>query len=185
MPRQPLFSMTHWLLKVAVLLALLIVAVLILALGGIVVAALGADHFGIPASLEGVARGNALTIAGFVVACGLICMALALFALWQAAKIMESALSGDPFVGANAGRLARIGWLLLTAEVVGFLANPIFDHLVSRLVPEAVRTQANVNFDGVGFGMSPIGLLAVLLIFVLAQIFRQGSDMRAELEATV
>jgi hypothetical protein len=177
--------MTHWLLKVAVLLALLIVAVLILALGGIVVAALGADHFGIPASLEGVARGNALTIAGFVVACGLICMALALFALWQAAKIMESALSGDPFVGANAGRLARIGWLLLTAEVVGFLANPIFDHLVSRLVPEAVRTQANVNFDGVGFGMSPIGLLAVLLIFVLAQIFRQGSDMRAELEATV
>jgi hypothetical protein len=33
--------------------------------------------------------------------------------------------------------------------------------------------------------MWPVGVIAILMIFVLAQIFRRGSEMRAELEATV
>ena len=33
--------------------------------------------------------------------------------------------------------------------------------------------------------ISVTGLFAVLLIFVLAQIFRRGSDMRAELAGTI
>jgi len=33
--------------------------------------------------------------------------------------------------------------------------------------------------------ISVTGLFAVLLIFVLAQVFRRGSDMRAELAGTI
>jgi Protein of unknown function (DUF2975) len=185
--KQHLFAVTHWLLKAAALFVTFIVAVLGLALGGILVAVTNLDpnHLGIPATLEGIARTDALVIAAFVIFCGLICIGLASFALRATREIIETAISGDPFVSANAGRLARIGWLLLAAEVVGLLANPIFDHLVSQLVPEAIRAKANMHFEDIGFGMSPIGLLAVLLIFVLAQIFRHGSAMRAELEATV
>ena len=183
--KHHLFAVTHWLLKAATLFVLFIAA--ILALGGIVVAVTGLDpnHLGIPASLGGIARSNALVIAAFAIACGLVCIVLAFFALRAIAEILQTAIGGDPFVRANAERLARIGWLLLAAEVIGFLANPIFNTLVSRLVPEALRVKANLHFDGIGFGMSPIGLLAVLLIFVLAQIFRHGSAMRAELEGMV
>jgi hypothetical protein len=48
------------------------------------------------------------------------------------------------------------------------------------MVPERLAHEMNVNFD-----MSPVGLMGVLLIFVLAQIFRRGAQMRAELEGTV
>ena len=185
MPKKDqLFAVTYWLLKAATGLSIFIVAILTLALGGLFVAATNLDgnHLGIPADLEGVARSNALWLSTFVVLCGLICIALIFFALRATAEIIQTAISGDPFVNENAIRLVRIGWLLLAVEVVGLMAHPIFKYLVVQFLPEGIRDHANFNF---GFTMSPSGLLAVLLIFVLAQIFRRGSEMRAELEGTV
>jgi hypothetical protein len=183
--KHHLFALTHWLLKAALLLAALLMALLVLTLGGIAVATASPDHFGIPASLHGVARGDAMGIAAFAIACGLSCIALVFLALRAANDIIKTAISGDPFVNENARRLARIGWLLLAVEVIGLAAHPVFDALVVHAVPAHLRADANFHFGDFGFGMSPVGLLAVLLIFVLAQIFRRGSEMRAELEATV
>jgi hypothetical protein len=59
--------------------------------------------------------------------------------------------------------------------VVGFTAD-----LIISLFPKAVSDHVQAGFD-----LSPIGILAVLLIFVLAQIFRRGARMRDELEGTV
>lgn len=177
-----IFDLTYWLLKAVTLLTIFIAAILALALGAILVAATNLDgnHLGIPESLHGIARINALQIAGFAISVGLICVILILFALRSTAGIIRSAISGDPFVSENAKRLAHIGWLLLGVEVLGFMAHPIFERMVAHLIPENLRGQAHFGFDA-----SPIGLLAVLLIFVLAQIFRRGSEMRAELETTV
>jgi hypothetical protein len=47
-------------------------------------------------------------------------------------------------------------------------------------LPEKVSEHVSVGFD-----FSPVGVLAALMIFVLAQIFRHGAEMRAELEGTV
>jgi hypothetical protein len=183
--KHHLFAATHWLLKAATLLAGFIIAVLALTLGGLGVVAASAGHFGIPASLHGVARSDALAIAAFAVACGLICIVLVFLALRVTIDIIKTAIAGDPFVNENARRLARIGWLLLAVEAIGFSAHPVFNSLVAHAVPENLRTEANFHFGDFGFGISPVGLLAVLLIFVLAQIFRRGSEMRTELEATV
>jgi hypothetical protein len=182
-----LFAVTHWLLKAATIFAIFIMALLGLVLGALLVIATNPDgfHLGLPAILNGIARIKVMAIAAFAISCGLICFALIFFALRATAQIVESAISGDPFVNENAKRLARIGWLLLTTEILGLLAHPIFDYMVSHLIPENLRGQANLHFGNFGFEMSPIGLLAILLIFVLAQIFRRGSEMRAELEATV
>jgi Protein of unknown function (DUF2975) len=185
MPKQDqLFTITHWLLKAATGFSIFVIAVLIFTLGGLFVGAtdIGGNHLGIPVELAGVDRSTACGIVAFAVLCGLVCAALVFFVLRATAEIIQTAISGDPFVNENAIRLIRIGWLLLGVEVVGLLAHPIFERLVVQFVPENSRDQANFNL---GFGMSPIGLLAVLLIFVLAQIFRRGSEMRAELEGTV
>ena len=48
-----------------------------------------------------------------------------------------------------------------------------------------LQLKDHFKFGGFGFDFSPLGVLAILLVFVLAQIFRHGSEMRAELEGTV
>ncbi len=183
MPRQQhLFALTHWLVKAATWLSILLSTVLVLALAGVVVAAMNLDgnHLGIPAEIEGVARGAALEIAAAAVVAGLCCVVLVVFTFRAIEGIVDTAISGDPFVNENADRLARVGWLLLALSGVGFVAGGVIKLMVEHLVP--ANLHHHVDF---GFGTSPSELLVVLLVFVLAQIFRRGSEMRAELEGTV
>jgi hypothetical protein len=79
-------------------------------------------------------------------------------------RIIDSAMTGDPFVPENARRLRRIGWLLL---------------LITLLF------EADEWITDGDFFPAPGGLLTVLLVFVLAQIFDKGSQMRAELQETI
>lgn len=177
---QRLFSITHWSLKAATLLCLALMGILCLALGGIGAMALGLFHFALPmndmpAELKAFSM-HALLLAGaFALLVVLICLALVALMFLMATRIVETAKAGDPFAIENARRLAQIGWLLLTVQVVGFLANMMLSFL-----PEKLQEHVSVGFD-----FSPVGVLAVLMIFVLAQIFRHGAEMRAELEGTV
>ena len=112
MPRQQhLFALTHWLVKAATWLSILLSTVLVLALAGVVVAAMNLDgnHLGIPAEIEGVARGAALEIAAAAVVAGLCCVVLVVFTFRAIEGIVDTAISGDPFVNENADRLARVG----------------------------------------------------------------------------
>jgi len=77
---------------------------------------------------------------------------------------------------ANAVDLVRVAWLLLGVNVIDALIKP----MVYLLAPDAVRAKIHDTVH-----ISVTGLFAVLLIFVLAQIFRRGSDMRAELAGTI
>jgi len=182
--KQHLFTVTHWLLKAATVFCIFLVAVLTLALGAVVlglVALLLAPALlkplDIPLIVEGVPLDTILGAALFLVAGGLICTIFVLLAVRATAGIVESAICGDPFVGDNAERLKRIGWLLLGVMVVQFLSTT----MVVWIAPD---NNIAGHIDG-GSGPSLAGCLAVLLIFVLARIFRHGSEMRAELEGTV
>src|SRR5438067_2534865 len=167
-----LFAVTHWLLKAATVLTIIVAAALVLALGGLLAMGTVFDpsHFTLPAELKDIPRGELLALAGFAIAASLLCVVLVLFAILSTTRIIETAISGNPFVRENADRLMRIGWLLLALEVCGLLTNLTMTYVL----PAKVIEKANLNF---GFDMSPVGLLCVLLIFVLAQIFRHGSEM--------
>ena len=171
-----LFSVTHGLLRAAVGLCICGAAVLAMALIAIPVIASNLDpnHFGIPAVIEGIARADVLAFAAFVLASALISILLFLFALHATAQILATAMTGDPFVSENARRLARIGRLLLAVQVVGLLTLWVYQAVPDKLGHVSLL-----------FGPSPAGLIAILMIFVLARIFRHGSEMRAELEGTV
>jgi hypothetical protein len=91
-------------------------------------------------------------------------------------RVVASASVGDPFIEANAAELVRVAWLLLGVELVDALIKPT----VYLLAPAAVRAMMHNIVH-----ISVTGLFAVLLIFVLAQVFRRGSDMRAELAGTI
>ena len=82
--------------------------------------------------------------------------------------------SGDPFVAANAYRLRAIAWSLLALQLLG---------LVIYAITEAISTRQHpVDIDA---GFSVNGWLAVLLTFILARVFAEGTLMREDLDGTV
>ena len=88
--------------------------------------------------------------------------------------IVETVRTGDPFVAANAVRLRAIAWTLLVLQVLS---------MVIGAIGESVSTPAHpVDLDA---GFSINGWLAVLLIFLLARVFAEGTRMRDDLEGTV
>jgi len=88
--------------------------------------------------------------------------------------IVHTVRAGDPFVAANAARLQVIAWALLALQVLG---------LVIELIARAVSTPAHpLDLET---SASLTGWLAVLLIFVLARVFAEGTRLRDDLEGTV
>jgi len=182
---QSLFSITSLLLKIATWFCWFLVAVLTLALGavvlglGVVLVAPGLlAHLDIPAELHSVPLLPILGVVLFAVGGGLICMIFVLLAVRATTGIVDTAVAGDPFVGENAERLKRIGWCLLGIMVVQFLALMAAAAITPDHLPENMHL-------GTGAEPDPVSVLAILLVFVLARIFKHGAQMRDELQGTV
>ena len=105
---------------------------------------------------------------------GLAAIPLNHLVLKRLLAIVETVRGGDPFVVANASRLRVIAWVLLALQLVS---------LVIGAIAEAISTPAHpVDLDA---GFSINGWLAVLLTFLLARVFAEGTRMREDLEGTV
>jgi hypothetical protein len=101
-------------------------------------------------------------------------LAVAAFVLRQLQAMVASAATGDPFIPANAQRLRRIGCGLVAAQL---LAIPL------QMIASGIAA-SHSEFANMG-GLSLNNILAILLAFVLAAVFEQGTAMRDELEGTV
>src|SRR5829696_9232410 len=88
--------------------------------------------------------------------------------------LVESFRGGDPFVAANASRLQAIAWALLAVQILS---------IVIGAIARAVSTPAHPLHMNAGFSIN--GWLAVLLTFLLARVFAEGTLMREDLEGTV
>jgi hypothetical protein len=88
--------------------------------------------------------------------------------------IVETVRAGDPFVGVNAERLRVVAWTLLMLQFLSAVIGAIGQMVSSPAHP--------VDIDA-GFSLN--GWLAVLLIFLLARVFAEGTRMRDDLEGTV
>jgi hypothetical protein len=94
--------------------------------------------------------------------------------LKQLLAIVGTVRAGDPFVAANAARLRSIAWVLLAMQLLSLVVAAI-----AKLISSAAHP---FDFDA---GFSVNGWLAVLLTFVLARVFAEGTGMREDLEGTV
>jgi hypothetical protein len=109
-----------------------------------------------------------------IAALGLVAIPLNDAVLRRLRAIVETVRKGDPFVAANADRLQAIAWVLLALQLLSMVIGGI---------GRAISTPAHpVHLDA---GFSTSGWLAVLLTFVLARVFAEGTAMRADLEGTV
>jgi hypothetical protein len=109
-----------------------------------------------------------------VAALGILTVPINLAMLKRMLAMVDTVRAGDPFVAENAYRLQAIAWFLVALQLVG---------LVIAVIARSVSTPAHPFHVDAGF--SPSGWLAVILTFVLARVFAEGTLMREDLEGTV
>ena len=82
--------------------------------------------------------------------------------------VVETVRTGDPFVPENAVRLNTIAWCALFNELL-------------RLVFGLLAATMNAAGSNIPWQFSITGWLAVVLLFVLARVFEEGTQMRDDL----
>ena len=105
---------------------------------------------------------------------GLVTIPINYLVLKRLLAIVKTVRVGDPFVAANASRLQAIAWALLALNVLSIIIGAI---------GKSISTSAHPVHLSAGFSIN--GWLAVLLTFLLARVFAEGSHMRDDLEGTV
>jgi len=88
--------------------------------------------------------------------------------------IVVTVRRGDPFVAENAYRLNAIAWFMLALQVLSVAIS---------LIGKAIANHGNPLHLDAGFSVA--GWLAVILTFVLARVFAEGTLMREDLEGTI
>ncbi|KQM52910.1 hypothetical protein ASE69_03630 [Sphingomonas sp. Leaf208] len=87
--------------------------------------------------------------------------------------ILTTVRAGDPFVVANADRLQRIGWALFAIQLLDLAFGGI------------VLALDRLGVDHATWVPGFTGWIGVVMLFVLARVFRVGARMRDDLAMTV
>jgi hypothetical protein len=105
---------------------------------------------------------------------GIVGVLVSQIVLIRLLAIVETVRTGDPFVSENAARLQTIARAVLGLELLRFAVGTTAARISSVDHPLDIEWK---------FSVTP--WLAVLLLFVLARVFDQGTRMREDLEGTV
>jgi hypothetical protein len=120
-----------------------------------------------------------LAAQGLIGAPGLLLLAAAfvylggvLIIISRLRRIFATLTAGDPFRPENVGRLQLVGVMLAALELGRY--------------PYALLSQwIGSGGPGARFGFNPTAWFAVLVVFVLAEVFREGARLRREAELTI
>ena len=109
-----------------------------------------------------------------VAALGLVAIVLNYPILKRLLAMVETVRAGDPFVAANAYRLHAIAWLMVALQLIS---------ITIAAIGKAISTPEHPFHLDAGFSVN--SWLAIILTFVLARVFAEGTLMREDLEGTV
>ena len=113
-----------------------------------------------------------------IMAMALLIVGLMFLFLEKLRRIIATVSEGDPFMPVNAARLTAMAWLMLAVEVVTWPMAALAAYLGAYFEQTQVTIEAEYSFD---FS----GIVMVITLFILARVFRKGTEMREELEGTV
>lgn len=128
--------------------------------------------------------GSAVGAFPLVPVLGVIMLALVLvvaifFFFDKLRRIIATVGEGDPFVPENADRLTGMAWIALGAQLVMLPLAGLALYL-AKWADEVEH--AEVTIDA---GVSLEGIMMIIVLFILARVFRHGTQMREDLEGTV
>lgn len=113
-------------------------------------------------------RGPALAA---LAACGGVYVAALLVVTDRLRRVFGVMTAGDPFHPDNVGRLREAGVALVVLQLAAYALRIVGAGLFPRL-----RGNVDLNLSG---------WFAILVVFVLAEVFREGARLRAEAELTI
>jgi len=103
--------------------------------------------------------------------------ALLFWVVWELRGLFRTLRAGEPFAPANALRVRRIGWAVLLIQVARALAV----YLEHQYVREHF-TASGLQFNAV---FSIGGIVPAVIILVIAEVFRAGTQLADEQRLTV
>ena len=109
-----------------------------------------------------------------VAALGVLAVPLNYMILTRLLAMVDTVRAGDPFVADNAYRLHAIAWLMVALQLIS---------ITIAAIGKAISTPEH-PFD-LDAGFSVNSWLAIILTFVLARVFAEGTLMREDLEGMV
>jgi hypothetical protein len=109
-----------------------------------------------------------------VMVIGILAVPVTHFVLTGLLAIVETVRHGNPFITRNAERLRSMAWAMLALEIMNIIVGLIAKAISTSAVPIDLNSKISIT-----------RWLAVILLFVLAQVFEQGARMREDLEGTV
>ena len=109
-----------------------------------------------------------------IAALGIGAIALNALVLKRLLAMVETVRAGDPFVAANAYRLNTVAWLMLVMQLIS---------ITIAAIGKLISTPGHEFHLDAGFSTN--GWVAVILTFVLARVFAEGTLMREDLEGTI
>jgi hypothetical protein len=109
-----------------------------------------------------------------IAALGLVSVPFNYVVLKRLLAIVDSVRDGNPFVAVNASRLQTIAWCMAAVQILSMSIGAL---------GKSISTPEHPVQLGAGFSVN--SWLAVLLTFVLARVFAEGTRMREDLDGTV
>jgi hypothetical protein len=165
--------------KVGTILVRIFLAIGMAAIG--IVGAVTVINGGVPPEgfkivVEGAQRNDVTGAVLVVLVIALASLSLAYDFVTRLAQIIDTVGQGDPFTDANAKRLTRMGWTAIAIQVIAIPAGLLSVWLKPQLAEGTFSVESDFSLTGIG--------LAIVL-FILARVFRKGTEMRDDLEGTV
>ncbi len=101
------------------------------------------------------------------------------FIVGRLRRVFATLTRGDPFQPENVKRLRLIGFTLAGLELLSYFVRAIM------IWVDQTRLAGELNLQSVGEGFNLTIWFAVLVVFVLAEVFREGARLRREAELTI
>jgi hypothetical protein len=103
-----------------------------------------------------------------------------MFITWQLKKLFESLAGDQPFRRRNASRVKAIAF-----AVVFLVFFDVAEALLSRLYTGATLAVAGAKLDWYDYSFDGETLLLGVLLLIIAEVFRRGTDYQADSESIV
>jgi hypothetical protein len=121
---------------------------------------------------------SGVEVAGFAVPLVAV-LALVMWGLAQLRAVFRTLRAGHPFVAANAIRIRRIAYAVILGELVRSAGAYLgMRYAMTHFVIQGLRLQ--MRWD-----LSIVAIIAGLIIFVIAEVFREGTRLDEEQSLTV
>jgi Protein of unknown function (DUF2975) len=102
-----------------------------------------------------------------------------LMIVWRLRKLFDSFCSGQPFAKENATHLRAIWMIMIGIEVARYLLLALTGFLLANFggpLAQQLNIKLNINLST---------WASILILVVLAEVFREGARMKAEQELTI